>query len=136
MNYLIGHLIGDYLLQNDWMAQGKKKSALPCFVHVVIYTAAVMLLTHWPLWAATVVAMPHYAIDRWQFVPWYMRKIGQAKFMMLPTVESHNLTGLAGERIHRVEYKVGLGPWSVIVVDNVMHLVCLFATESLIRYMG
>ena len=23
MNYLIAHLVGDYLLQNDWMAQGK-----------------------------------------------------------------------------------------------------------------
>lgn len=108
MDWLIGHLIGDYLLQNDWMAQGKKKAHWPCFVHVALYTASVMLLSQWPLWAAAIVFIPHYAIDRWQFVPWWMDSIGQKTF------------------------RLALGPWSMIVVDNVMHLVCLYATEQLI----
>jgi len=27
---IIGHLVGDYLLQNDWMALNKKKRSLNC----------------------------------------------------------------------------------------------------------
>ena len=108
MDYLIGHLIGDYLLQNDWMAQGKKRSHWPCFIHVAIYTAAVMVFTWWPWWSAIAVFVPHYLIDRWQFVPWYMRTAGQTAFMEPP-----------------------MSPWSRIVVDNVMHLVCLFATANM-----
>jgi hypothetical protein len=125
MDYLIGHLIGDYLLQNDWMALGKKKSHWPCLVHVAIYTVCVMILTRWPLWAAAVVFVPHYLIDRWQFVPWYMRRVGQVRFMECSGLDR---TWQGGNLID-VSFNVRLGPWSMIVVDNVMHLVCLYATQ-------
>lgn len=37
MNWLIGHLVGDYLLQNDWQAQGKKKSsAMLHFIDIAV----------------------------------------------------------------------------------------------------
>jgi len=38
---LIGHLLGDWLLQNDWMAKGKKQGlfTLAGTVHFAIYTA-------------------------------------------------------------------------------------------------
>ena len=39
---LIGHLVGDYLLQNDWMAENKAKHKglgwLTCAVHCLLYT--------------------------------------------------------------------------------------------------
>jgi hypothetical protein len=40
----IGHLLGDWLLQNDWMAKGKKRGllTLPSTVHVTIYTIAIV----------------------------------------------------------------------------------------------
>ena len=38
---LIGHLVGDYLLQNDWMALNKKKQHLPCLVHCFIWALCV-----------------------------------------------------------------------------------------------
>lgn len=33
---LVGHLVGDYLLQNDYMALNKKKSSFHCMVHCSI----------------------------------------------------------------------------------------------------
>ena len=41
---LIGHLLGDWLLQNDWMARGKKQSLLSLagMMHVAIYTATII----------------------------------------------------------------------------------------------
>jgi hypothetical protein len=40
---LIGHLVGDWLLQNDWMAQGKRRSwrGGPLLVHCAIYAAVI-----------------------------------------------------------------------------------------------
>ncbi len=47
---LIGHLLGDWLLQNDWMAQGKQRSWInrAGLTHFSLYTAAV--LTAGRLW--------------------------------------------------------------------------------------
>ncbi len=38
---MIGHLIGDWMFQNDWMAKGKRTGffAIPGLVHFVVYTA-------------------------------------------------------------------------------------------------
>jgi hypothetical protein len=45
----IGHFVGDYLFQNQWMAIGKSqpgmRGALACTVHVLLYTLAIALFT-------------------------------------------------------------------------------------------
>lgn len=102
MHWFIAHLIGDYLWQNDWMAQNKKKRTLPCLVHVALYTLAIFIFTSWPWWALVIVAVTHFIQDRTTIVNWYMRGIGQKSFAE------------------------NMGPWSVIIVDNVFHLVLLF----------
>ena len=38
---LVGHLIGDYLLQNDPMAAGKKQNPWICTVHCLVWTLCV-----------------------------------------------------------------------------------------------
>jgi len=35
---LIAHLIGDFVLQNDWMAKGKSTSFKKLAVHIIVYT--------------------------------------------------------------------------------------------------
>jgi len=47
---LLGHCIGDWMLQNDWMAQHKQCGLVnrACFVHVTVYTFAILLA----LWVA------------------------------------------------------------------------------------
>ncbi|MBK8046335.1 MAG: DUF3307 domain-containing protein [Anaerolineales bacterium] len=40
---VVGHFIGDWMLQNDWMARGKRGRwwTAPCLVHCAVYTLAV-----------------------------------------------------------------------------------------------
>lgn len=103
MNFLMAHLVGDYLAQNDWMALNKKQRSWPCLVHVTIYTAFVWLFTQWAWPAIAVVFVTHFIQDRTGIVKFWMLNIGQSKFADPP-----------------------LAPWSIIVVDNVMHLVVLY----------
>jgi len=39
---LFGHLFGDYLFQNDWMALNKKNEWWPCLIHCYIYTICII----------------------------------------------------------------------------------------------
>ena len=41
---VLGHLVGDWMLQNDWMAKGKKTAffATPGVVHYFLYTFTVL----------------------------------------------------------------------------------------------
>jgi hypothetical protein len=101
---LVGHLVGDFLIQNDWMALNKKSRTLPCAVHVALYTFSVVVcggwLSDWRAWL--LVGIPHFAIDRSQFVRWYMASVGQERFAQPP-----------------------MAPWSLVAIDNSMHALCL-----------
>jgi len=110
MNWFMSHLIGDFLLQNDWMALNKKSRSWPCFVHVALYTLTVWFVMRWPWWAIAIVFATHFAQDRTNFIVWFMRHKGQEKFASPP-----------------------MAPWSVIVVDNVLHLVVLWALSLTVR---
>jgi len=132
MDWLIGHLVGDYLLQNDWMALNKKKVAIgdemeamllgavpslpstfPCAVHCLIWALAVWgcqaASKPWPLWTLPILFLTHFAQDRTELVAWWMRNKGQAGFLQF------------------------LAPWSVIVVDNVLHLFVLWIVSHLVQ---
>ncbi len=100
---LVGHLVGDYLLQNDWMALNKKKSTAVCAAHCAIWATMVWLFAWWPWWTWPVLFATHFAQDRTGVVAWYMRTAGQKQFA----------TGACA-------------PWSTIVVDNVWHIVMLW----------
>lgn len=139
---LCGHLLGDYILQNDWMAQNKtnphpgptpdlpwgmehqsgpawadgnaKHSAwrtgnLACLAHCLLYTLAVWLCSFWwmPAWGLAVCLGVHYAIDRYRLARKWMGLVGQEQFATGP-----------------------LSPWSIIVVDNTIHLLTLAAIAA------
>lgn len=103
MDWLIAHLVGDYLCQNDWMAANKKRRTWPCIVHVALYTLSVWLFTGWGAIPLAIVAVTHFIQDRTQIVAWWMRINNQSGFAQPP-----------------------LAPWSCIVVDNVWHLLVLY----------
>lgn len=112
---IVGHFVGDYLLQNDWMANNKKRKSLPCLVHVVLYTAAVMLFSGWfthqhALAITAAIAIPHFIIDRSHIPYWYMLAVGQKNFAHVP-----------------------MAPWSIIAVDNTMHFVCLWIVAYVVK---
>jgi len=98
MHWIYAHLIGDYLIQWDDVAQNKKKSSWKCFLHVVTYMIPFLLcgLAWWQLLA---IAVQHYIIDRTNFVSWFMDKKGSHIFA----------TNVCF-------------PWSQIVTDNILHI--------------
>lgn len=109
---IIGHLVGDYLLQNDWMALGKKSwnGSQQCGVHCLLWTLSVMFFAGWfttfnhsiAIFAA--LFWPHYIQDRTNVVMWWMTKVNRQK-----------------------QFATGpCAPWSIIVVDNVWHIVTIW----------
>jgi Protein of unknown function (DUF3307) len=89
---IVGHLVGDYLLQNDWQASGKKRSSWICAIHCLIWTFWVVLFAGWYSWPVDtktiivplVLFTTHFLQDRWGFIKWYMLKMGQEKFASPP----------------------------------------------------
>lgn len=118
---IVGHLVGDYLAQNDWMALNKKAAGwhglLACAVHCTLWTAAVLMFSGWYAlpretlaWLIPSLWLTHFAQDRTKIINGWMWLIGQSKFSGPP-----------------------LGPWSIIVVDNVWHIVTLWAIDAVLR---
>ena len=92
---LLGHLVGDWLLQNDWMAKGKKRALLTRagLVHFLVY-AGVMLAAlgltggraYSPLiYAASGVIffVSHWLIDATTLVERWIRFYGQTNTMLM-----------------------------------------------------
>jgi hypothetical protein len=115
---IVAHMMGDYLFQNDWMAQHKTvkdgesllatRGLLNCLVHCLIYTlcVAVVGLVASPrpfgLIGLVFVFVTHVLMDRYRLATVWMKLFGQHGF------------------------KEHMSPWSVIVVDNSIHLFCSF----------
>lgn len=107
---ILAHMIGDFVFQNDWMAKNKTSSSFVCLVHVLCYTLAFVLIVEfsayfsggvgWPFWAYALIGITHYPIDRYGLARKYMNLNGQKDFAD------------------------NMGPWSIIVVDNTLHLLC------------
>jgi hypothetical protein len=117
---LLGHLVGDYLLQTKHMALTKSapgwQGAVTCTVHVVIYTTAVGAFwrTAQPL-VILAVAAPHWLIDRYSLATWWLRLIRGRTF-----------EGAMRATEHR-EFDIAFTAIVYTVTDNTMHLLCLWA---------
>lgn len=120
---LCGHMIGDYILQNDWMAKWKgggpsdpmlgtkeqrsNTAHLACTVHCLLYTLAVWACSFWwmPWWGLVACFAVHWPIDRFALAGRWMRNVsGQAYFAS----KEHPMW-----------------PNSIVLVDNTFHLVTL-----------
>lgn len=108
---IVGHLVGDYLLQNDMLSDRKKKCSATCLLHCALWAAAVLIFSGWialpqPKFyiVSSILVITHFVQDRWNLISKWMELIGQTKFR----------TGQCS-------------PWSVIVVDNVWHIVTIWA---------
>ena len=102
MDYLIGHLVGDYLLQTDWQAGNKKSPGLigwlACLSHCLVWTLSVLLFTGWwNLNLAILVFLSHLVLDRTKFIAWYVRIVKKSR-----------------------------DQWLNIICDNALHLVFLW----------
>jgi hypothetical protein len=118
---LLGHLVGDYLLQSKHMALTKSApgfdGAKTCTVHVAIYTAAVCLL----LWTVNpiviaAVAVPHWLIDRYS-----------AASVWLKIIRGRTFEDAYLSKDQYREFDIAFTSIVYTVTDNTMHLLCLWA---------
>jgi len=63
MNFLIGHLIGDFLLQTGWMARQKKTRWAPLLARALVYALAIRLATGRGPAALALVVASHILLD-------------------------------------------------------------------------
>jgi hypothetical protein len=116
---LVGHLVGDFLLQTDGMAKYKAQSWTWMLRHVGLYLAVMALVlgayalsTPVPLWglglALLFIAVTHIILDRRGFTLGWMRLIG--------------ITSDLG--------------WLIIVADQVFHVLALVIVVQIVAWAG
>src|SRR6478609_9282332 len=63
---VLAHMIGDYLLQSDYMASQKTTSKKAALAHVLTYSIPFAILcTHNPI-ALFIIIATHFVIDHWR----------------------------------------------------------------------
>lgn len=112
MLQLIFHAIGDYLVQNDWMALNKKKPTwtgfLACQVHCITYSLPFLFIGS-PQ-AVLAIYLSHYAIDRTNVIAWFLA-IRNGVF------HTRNF-GFSETRPFAITI------WLFIITDNIFHIIC------------
>ena len=129
MTQLILHLIGDYVLQSQWMAENKTKSSFAAAAHAITYSLPFLILQ--PSWAAFAVILgTHFLIDRFslaKYVVW-------AKNFLLSPHKPCDLSYIERWRwanCRATGYPSDLPPWLavwlLIAADNTIHLAINYA---------
>lgn len=72
MSPFLAHLIGDFIIQNHWMASHKKEKSWVTLVHVLAYLLP-FLLTGLNWWQISLIGLTHFLQDRSTFVDWFVR---------------------------------------------------------------
>lgn len=75
---LIAHFIGDWMLQNNWMAMNKTKVIWVRALHCLIYSACFFWL---PFWWIAYIFVTHFIIDSYKPLYWFRRLKGDFKNM-------------------------------------------------------
>lgn len=108
---LILHLIGDYIIQNDWMALNKKKFSwkgeLACQIHCITYALPFFFITDWL--GVLLIYLSHYAIDRTNVIAWFLA-VRNGVFHV-------KNFGFGEERPFVITI------WLYIITDNIFHIV-------------
>lgn len=113
-NQIVAHLVGDYILQSDWMVREKGSSTLAAIVHVVFYTLPFLLITQSPV-ALGIIAGTHFVIDRWRLA----RFLVWAKNRPWPGSHPWSECRKTG---YPPELPVWMATWLMILVDNILHI--------------
>lgn len=139
VNLLLGHLVGDFVLQPKSMAVKKGASNLIAMSHVSIYTLAVLLLTiEWNklsnksylldyyIWTL-IIFIPHYIIDRYSLADKWLDFINGRSLRDFIENGQRYIPAMHDEQ--KWNYAVLRGGFTALVyavTDNTFHLLCLW----------
>ena len=71
MHPFLAHLVGDFIIQNEWMASHKKSSSFVALVHVLAYLIP-FVFTGLVWWQIVLIGCTHFLQDRSTFVDWFV----------------------------------------------------------------
>lgn len=113
---LVAHMVGDYVIQSDWMANEKTKRSVAALVHAVSYALPFLFLRPSML-ALLVVIATHFLIDRFRLARFVVfAKNFLAPRDAWPSWADCNSTGYPAAR------PPWLAVWLLIIADNAMHI--------------
>jgi hypothetical protein len=116
MEQLLCHLVGDYVLQTNWMARNKCKKTAVAVVHAFFYILPFVLITRSPL-ALAIIFSTHLLIDRFSLALHLIRLRNW----------SWNDTGFPPETPGYLSHLI------TMIIDNSMHLIINFFA---LKYFG
>ena len=116
MLQLILHLIGDYLLQSDWMALNKTKCSKAAAAHAVTYSLPFLLICP-SAEAFLVICITHFFIDRFRLA----RYVVFAKSRLGPKKYWHKWEDCKETGYHK-DVPQWLSLWLLVACDNTIHL--------------
>lgn len=110
LKLLIGilfHFVGDYLTQNNWLAQNKTKKIYIAFLHALIYSLPFLFIVpHLFFWL--IILITHTIIDRYRLAQYWIKLVNW----------SWNETNYGyGDKT-----PVWLSTWLMIIIDNIFHI--------------
>lgn len=134
---MLGHFVGDYLLQNQYMAVDKSfpgwRGHIACTVHILLYTMAVLIFTGMlhNVGFILAVAIPHWIIDRWSLAKYWLRyKNGYHEDNIWD--QAPVCAAPSPNQLQRNVWKIAFAAPVYIMNDNTLHWVCLWLT---VKYM-
>ena len=134
INLLFGHLVGDYVFQNRWMAMNKSGSTFKCVVHCLIYTATVCAFTWtftWP-WIA-LVFLSHFLVDRFSLADIWLKFIRGRNLIEFATKEPTHAEIMRGNNpASLVILRGGFTALVYAVTDNTFHLLIMWYGSRLL----
>jgi hypothetical protein len=145
---IVAHLVGDYILQSDWMANEKTKRSVAALAHALCYSLPFLFLRP-SLAAWAFIVATHFVIDRWRlarYVCWLKNLLAPGTVMYRTdwNGEESTFTPTRWNRFQVAEWRsdwqkpwrecaatgyhpsrpIWLATWLLIVADNAMHLIC------------
>jgi hypothetical protein len=123
---LLAHLVGDYILQSDWMANEKTKRWFPAWAHAVTYGLPFLFVTQSPA-ALAVIVVTHAVIDHYRLA----RHVVWVKNFTAPRGWWHPWSECSGTGYHK-DRPPWMAVWLMIIADNTIHLLINVAA---VRYL-
>ncbi|MES2382364.1 MAG: DUF3307 domain-containing protein [Bacteroidota bacterium] len=134
MEQLILHGIGDYLIQTDKWANGKKLKGLYgflcCLKHCVTYSLPFLIIGSWK--AVLAICVSHFIIDRTRIIEYLLAwKNGVYKTTEIkPNSINYMFTAYTVKSLDISNFGFAeskpkfMSIWLFIITDNIVHLIC------------
>ena len=131
---LLGHLTGDYILQNSWMALNKKQHLSICMLHCAVYTFCVcagLTLFNVPFSLILVLGiyLSHIVLDATSLVDKWMKFYGITSFTTCIPSRINNdnkeIPDWDSEINASQIVQTMFGTICYVVIDNTLHLIMM-----------